>query len=562
MKESALIRWLLSFVSHVKVKVFTAVFLGIVSNLSVVAIPIIGLREVLSIAKGNHAQPMRALFLMLLCGVIRGVARYGEQYLNHDIAFNLLAVIREEIFASIRKLGPAKLVGKKSGDLVTAITSDVEALEVFFAHTISPILIAAGTTTVTVGYLYFYSPLLSLLLLAGQLLVGILIPVIGYRNSRALGDDYQRAFVSLNQNVIEDISSLQDIAQYSLEIEQVKKLNQAGQQLNSQYKRRLAQESELKIWSEIVLIATAVSIFIIGTQARLSVEVVLTGVILSLSSFGSVLALSGLGSALLTTLASGRRLFVLTKEQPEVDFSSSHEAKSDLETAHVVQVSFRYTEVQKDILSDVSLLIKKGDVIGIGGESGNGKSTLLKLLMRYWDPNSGEILFDQTNVSDLEEASLHQIEGVMEQTTFIFEDSIAKNIGLGKELATQEEIEIAAKKASIHEWILSLPEQYETKIGGNNRSISDGERQRLGLARLFLHDAPFLLLDEPTSNLDYLNEQAILFSLKEGMRNKTVLLISHRETTLEIADQRYQLADRQLTLEKNETEKMRLGQKC
>lgn len=546
MKEYTLIRWLLGFVRHVKGKVALAVFLGIMSNLSVVAIPVIGLEAVLNGFNGQAIQPMKVLLLMVGCGIIRGVARYGEQYLNHDIAFSLLAVIRQRIFATIRSLGPAKLIRKKSGDLVAAITTDVEALEVFFAHTISPVMIALGTTVLTVGYLWRYSWLLALILLFGQLIVGILIPVLGYRQSRNLGDDYQKAFVVLNQQVMEDAASLQDITQYAIEKEQLQKLEDAGKQLNKQYKGRLAQESLLRILSEIILLTTAVVIFIVGVSLSLSAETVLLGTVLSLSSFGSVLALSGLGSALLTTLASGHRLFALTTEQPEVSFSTSQETLSDFENSTLDSVSFSYDIEQAAILTDLSLEIEKGQVIGIGGQSGNGKSTLMKLLMRYWDPQTGQVLFDQTNLTQLQEASIHQIEGVMEQATFIFNDSVANNIGLGKKEASQNEIEAAAKQAALHDWILSLPDQYETKIGGSNRSISDGERQRIGLARLFLHDAPFLLLDEPTSNLDYLNEQAILQTLTNGLRNRTVLLISHRDTTLKIAHQRYELAQGKL----------------
>lgn len=490
---------------------------------------------------------MKALLLMVACGVVRGVTRYGEQYFNHDIAFHLLADIRQEIFATIRSLGPAKLLGKKSGDLVATITTDVEALEVFFAHTISPVLIATGTTIITAGYLWRYDVVLALILLLGQLIVGILIPIVGYRKSRALGDDYQIAFVEHNQNVMENTASLQDITQYSIEAEQLKKLDDTGKQLNRQYQRRLAQESMLKILSEIVLLTTVICIMVVGIQLKLSGATLLTGTVLSLSSFGSVLALSGLGSTLLTTLASGRRLFMFTTEQPDVDFSTSQKELSDFEKSVIDNVTFSYSDDQATILSDLSLSIEKGAVIGIGGRSGNGKSTLVKLVMRYWDPQFGKIMFDQTNIKAIQAESLHQIEGVMEQATFIFEDTVTNNIRLGKKQATQVEIETSAKQASLHEWILSLPEQYETKIGGNNRSISDGERQRVGLARLFIHDAPFLLLDELTSNLDYLNEQAILHSLTKGIEDKTVLVISHRDTTLEITDQRYELSDGKLS---------------
>lgn len=542
MKDIQLIRWLLSFVSNFRNKVILAVSLGILSNLAVIVIPLTGVHALLKLVQGDFSTLKFSFILMLVCGGIRGVARYCEQYLNHEIAFRLLAVIREEIFQALRKLGPARLSGKRSGDLVAAITTDVEALEVFFAHTISPVLIALGTTLVTISYLAFQNLTLALLLLAGQLLVGIAIPVIGYRQNRALGDDYQKAFVDLNQKVMEDVASLQDIAQYSLEKKKLQELAKAGKDLNQRYAKRLRQESSLKIWSEAVLLITAVCILFAGYQLQLIPEVVLTGTVLSLSSFGPVLALSGLGSSLLTVLASARRLSVLTAEEAKVTFEDSKETLEDFAENNIDNISFAYEPEQEGILQDLSLRIEKGDFVGIGGESGNGKSTLLKLLMRYWDPQTGEITFDQTNLKDIQETSIHQLEGVMEQTTFIFEDTIAHNIALGKKDATQEEIETAAQKASLHDWIMTLPEKYETRIGKLSRDVSDGERQRIGLARMFLHDAPFLLLDEPTSNLDYLNEQAILYSLRNVTEGKTVILVSHRGTTLAIADQCYELS--------------------
>lgn len=542
MKQSTTILWLLSFVKPLRGKMTLAISLGIISNLSVIAIPIIGAKELWLLFSGGEAKPQFALLLMVGCGVLRGVARYSEQYLNHDIAFRLLAYIREQIFSVLRELGPARLTGKRSGELITAITSDVEALEVFFAHTVSPTFIALGTTLITVSYLLSFNVMLGLILLIGQLLVGVAIPVIGYQRNRQVGDDYQKALSQLNQQVMENVESLQDIAQYNLAERRLQQLEKTGQQLNKEYKGRLKQSSLLQIMSEIVLIGTAVCLLIFGQQLNLSGEVVLISTVLSLSSFGSVLALSGLGNALLTTLASGRRLQALVQEQPIVTFDESTQEVTDFSEASLEDISFSYEHGQP-IVKELSLTVKQGSILGIGGESGSGKSTLLKLLMRYWDPQSGIIKINGVDLKAISESSLHQLEGVMEQTTFIFEDTIANNISLRKADISRQEIEQAAKQAALHEWILSLPEGYETVIGGQARSVSDGERQRFGLARLFVHDAPLLLLDEPTSNLDYLNEQEILQALSAESKGKTVVLISHRTTTLAIAEQ-------QLVLEK------------
>ncbi|TYU88598.1 ABC transporter ATP-binding protein [Listeria monocytogenes] len=538
MSEWTVIRWLLKFVKPLRGKMILAILLGIISNLSVILISLIGSYGILAVILAQPLNPYKWLFVMVGCGVLRGVARYLEQYLNHDIAFRLLAIIRERIFSTLRKLGPARLSGKKSGDLITAITSDVEALEVFFAHTISPVFIALGTTIATVGFLGMYDTGLALILLLGQILVGVVLPMISYKRNKKIGTAYQTEFVGLNQAVMENIASLQDIFQFKLGEARLANLTDRGEKLNKQYKKRLRQGSELQILGEWVLIGTATLILVLGSFWQLPLETILIGTVLSLSSFGSVLALNALGTALLSTFASGKRLYALTEEKPVVTFNGPLEL-TDFERAELNKVCFSHDGKQA-ILSELSLDLPKGKWLGIGGESGSGKSTLVKLLMRYWDPD-GEVNLNNQPLPKITESSLHQIEGVMEQSTFLFEDTIGNNIRLGKKAATLDEVKVAARKAAIDKWIETLPEGYDTKIGGQARNLSDGERQRIGLARLFLHDAPLLLLDEPTSNLDYINEQAILNTLRSEIQDKTVLVISHRKTTLDLAEEQWLL---------------------
>ncbi|EAD7000129.1 amino acid ABC transporter ATP-binding/permease protein [Listeria monocytogenes] len=538
MSEWTVIRWLLKFVKPLRGKMILAILLGIISNLSVILISLIGAYGILAVILAQPLNPYKWLFVMVGCGVLRGVARYLEQYLNHDIAFRLLAIIRERIFSTLRKLGPARLSGKKSGDLITAITSDVEALEVFFAHTISPVFIAFGTTIATVGFLGMYDTGLALILLLGQILVGVVLPMISYKRNKKIGTAYQTEFVGLNQAVMENIASLQDIFQFKLGEARLANLTDRGEKLNKQYQKRLRQGSELQILGEWVLIGTATLILVLGSFWQLPLETILIGTVLSLSSFGSVLALNALGTALLTTFASGKRLYALTEEKPVVTFNGQLEL-TDFERAELNKVCFSHDGKQA-ILSELSLDLPKGKWLGIGGESGSGKSTLVKLLMRYWDPD-GEVNLNNQPLPKITESSLHQLEGVMEQSTFLFEDTIGNNIRLGKKAATLDEVKVAARKAAIDKWIETLPEGYDTKIGGQARNLSDGERQRIGLARLFLHDAPLLLLDEPTSNLDYINEQAILNTLRSEIQDKTVLVISHRKTTLDLAEEQWLL---------------------
>ncbi|EHD1675717.1 ABC transporter ATP-binding protein [Listeria monocytogenes] len=538
MSEWTVVRWLLKFVKPLRGKMILAILLGIISNLSVILISLIGAYGILAVILAQPLNPYKWLFVMVGCGVLRGVARYLEQYLNHDIAFRLLAIIRERIFSTLRKLGPARLSGKKSGDLITAITSDVEALEVFFAHTISPVFIALGTTIATVGFLGMYDTGLALILLLGQILVGVVLPMISYKRNKKIGTAYQTEFVGLNQAVMENIASLQDIFQFKLGEARLANLTDRGEKLNKQYQKRLRQGSELQILGEWVLIGTATLILVLGSFWQLPLETILIGTVLSLSSFGSVLALNALGTALLTTFASGKRLYALTEEKPFVTFNGLLEL-SDFESAELNKVRFSHDGKQA-ILSGLSLDLPKGKWLGIGGESGSGKSTLVKMLMRYWDPD-GEVNLNNQPLPKITESSLHQMEGVMEQSTFLFEDTIGNNIRLGKKAATLDEVKEAARKAAIDKWIEILPEGYDTKIGGQARNLSDGERQRIGLARLFLHDAPLLLLDEPTSNLDYINEQAILNTLRSEIQDKTVLVISHRKTTLDLAEEQWLL---------------------
>lgn len=534
MSEWTLVGWLLKFVKPLRWKMILAILLGIISNLSVILISLVGVYGIIAVISNETLNPYKWLLVMVGCGVIRGLARYAEQYLNHDIAFRLLAIIRARIFATLRKLGPARLSGKKSGDLITAITTDVEALEVFFAHTISPVFIALGTTIVTVGFLGTYHIWLALILLLGQVFVGVILPMVSYKRNKKIGTAYQKELVILNQMVMENIASLQDIFQFNLGKERLAKLTNQGEKLNQQYQKRIHQGSDLQILSEWVLIGTATIILVLGSFWHLSVETVFIGTVLSLSSFGSVLALNALGTALLTTFASGKRLYALTEEIPVVSFDGSLEL-TDFESAKMDKVRFSH-EGKQPILNGLSFTLSKGKWLGIGGESGRGKSTLVKLLMRYWDPD-GQVKLNERALPEMTEASLLRLEGVMEQTTFLFEDTISNNIRLGKKDASLEEVKEASRKAAIDKWIETLPEGYVTVIGGQSRDLSDGERQRIGLARLFLHNAPLLLLDEPTSNLDYINEQAILNTLRSEVQGKTVLVISHRATTLELAEE-------------------------
>ena len=534
-KNTQVIGWLLSFVKPLKLKVTGAILLGMISNLSVVMITFFGTKEMLRLIDGNTSTVYRTFWLLILCGVIRGIARYMEQYLNHDIAFSLLADVRSTIFKVLRKLGPARLSGKNSGDMITAITTDVEALEVFFAHTVSPVFIALGTSVILISYFAHISIFLGLILLLGHLFIGIFVPVISYNQHEKTASDYQETFVNLNQAVMENVESIRDVNQFSLENERLADLANVGKNLNQEYQRKLGQSSSIQILSELGVLGTTLVMILVGNLLSLPASEIVLASVLTLSSFGGVLALSGLGNALLSTFASGKRLFSLVNEEQEVTFVETTTPKIELENLSVQDLSFSYEETP--IFDSFNLSLPKGKTLGIGGESGKGKSTLLKLMMRYWDPEKGQIKLNDVDLKEFSETELHEIESVMEQRTFIFADTIAQNMTLGKPDVPMTEIKKAAKQAQLSDWIESLPEQYETKIGGTFRSISDGERQRIGLARVFLHDGDLLLFDEPTSSLDYINEQNILKTIEKASEGKTTIIVSHRASTLKIADE-------------------------
>lgn len=547
--EGKLLSWLLHFVAPLKGRMLLAVLLGIISNLSVVAIPVIGFYQGWQLFNHQPVSLTATIWVLLALGILRGVTRYGEQYCNHDIAFRLLALLRQQIFHQLRKLGPARLVSIKSGDFITAVTSDVEALEVFFAHTVSPFFIFIGTTIATVGFLGSQAWQLGLLLLVALCMVGLVIPLWGYRRYQAVADHQHAFFTELNQQVTESIQSLATIQQFDLGAERLEKLTTAGEQLNDSYRKKLRQGTQLAVSGETVMMATAVLMFLLGVALNLAPQIVGLSVILTLSSFGPAFSMNGLGAALLTTFASGRRLYDLFQEEPQVVFPTQEPVTgvTTFTEAAFQQVTFRYPDGAKPILSNIDLTLSPGQTVGISGPSGIGKSTLIKLLMRYWDPERGNLLLNQRSLRRFTESSLHQTEGFFEQTTFLFEDTVANNIRLGKAAATMAEIQTAAQKAAIHEWISHLPQGYDTPIGGLARSLSDGERQRIGLARLFLQDAPLLLLDEPTSNLDYLNELAILETI-QNFEDKAILLVSHRDTTLAAADDIFTLEQGRLQL--------------
>ncbi len=485
----------------------------------------------------------RGIFLLLVClGVLRGVLHYFEQECNHYIAFKLLAIIRHQVFAALRRLCPAKLEGKDRGNLISLITSDIELLEVFYAHTVSPIAIAFLTSLIMVCWIGSFHPLCGVLALAGYSTVGILLPLWNGKRGAAAGMAYRQQFGRMNSFILDSLRGLQEILQYGRQKERLEELKRESGTLakeNAQLKRHEG-DSTAACGACISLFSFAM-LFLslwLNTRGSLNFSGMVLVTVSMMSSFGPVTALSNLSNNLNQTLACGERVLSILEETPQIEEIQGMEPVI-FSGAGCRDVEFSYGE--EKILNQVSLDIPKGCILGIHGRSGSGKSTLLKLFMRFWDVQAGSVQISGRDVRNINTSNLRQMESFVTQETVIFHDSIEANIAVGKPGATREEVIRAAKKASIHDFIQTLPKGYDTLVEELGDSLSGGEKQRIGIARAFLHDGPFLLLDEPTSNLDSLNEGIILKALKEEKEERTVLLVSHRQSTMNIADQVYEM---------------------
>ncbi|MGN0485100.1 MAG: amino acid ABC transporter ATP-binding/permease protein [Lachnospiraceae bacterium] len=487
-------------------------------------------------------SPKTLGMVLILLAVSRGILHYGEQYCNHFIAFKLLAIIRHKVFAVLRKLCPAKLEGRDKGNLISMITSDIELLEVFYAHTISPIVIAILTCGVMVCFIGYQDPMAGVIALLGYLVVGCVIPLWNGRKGAKEGMEFRESFGELNSFLLDSLRGLDETIQYDKGKERMVRMEERSQKLAQLQKKLNRQEAaQGSLTNFMILFFSFGMLFFMLWKYQAGVvtfENLLIATIAMMGSFGPVVALSNLSNNLNQTLASGERVLSLLEEEPQMEEVSGKEPVT-FEGAKAEQVTFAYED--ETILKDYSIALPKGKVVGIRGASGSGKSTFLKLLMRFWDVDSGKIFISQKDIRSINTADLRNMESYVTQETYLFHDSIANNIAVSKSGASREEIMEAAKKASIHAFILTLPNGYDTQVGELGDTLSGGEKQRIGLARAFLHDAPFLLLDEPTSNLDALNEGIILKSLKESCQDKTVVLVSHRQSTMNLADTTYEM---------------------
>ena len=542
--KAAIVASLITLVRPMLPIMFCAILMGVAGYFCATFITIFGGFAILGAAglPTPVATACTAFACMLVFALLRGVLRYAEQASNHFIAFKLLALIRDKVFGALRRLTPAKLEGRDRGDLISLITADIEQLEVFYAHTISPVCIAVLCSAGMVGFVAWYHPLPALVLLAGYLAVGVGIPVWAQRKGEAAGREYRAALADTNSYVLESLRGLKDTLQYQDTAARAEGITAHSEMLGEKQKAMKYREGLTVAITNTLILLTVLAVLGVSLNlyqsGKMGVEGVLVCTLSALSSFGPVVALANLGASLTQVFASADRVLDLLDEQP-VTADVTDGTDTAFAGAAAEHVNFAYAN--EEVLHDLSLTIPEKKIVGITGRSGSGKSTFLRLLMRFWDVNKGNIKISEENVKEIPTKTLRNTQSYVTQETELFHDSIANNIAIGKQGAAREEIIKAAQKASIYDMIMSLPNGYDTEVGELGDTLSGGEKQRIGIARAFLHDSPMLLLDEPTSNLDSLNEGIILKSLKEESKGRTVVLVSHRESTVGIADDVYHM---------------------
>ena len=510
-----------------------AVIMGIVGHLCASFITIFGGFAVLDLVGVNVPFSLTIIFISLaIFSVLRAALRYAEQACNHFIAFKLLALIRDKVFQALRKLCPAKLESKDKGDLISVITSDIELLEVFYAHTISPVLIWFFFTLIMTAFIASYHIWLGGLALIAYLTIGVIIPLIISKISGDDGMKFRSKSGALSGFVLDSLRGLSETIQYGQGQKRLAEMNKKTDELSADEERmKKIAGRNIAVTNTVILIFDFMMLFLsayLYQTNAIGFDGILICTLALFSSFGPAIALANLGSTLQNTFASGSRVLDILEEEPLVE-EIKDEKEVSFNGAKAENVTFAYKD--EIILDNLSADIPKNSVVGIVGRSGSGKSTLLKLFMRFWKVENGSVKLSDTDIEHINTANLRNMESFVTQETHLFHDSIKNNIRIAKLNATDEEIKAACQKASVHEFIMTLPQGYDTQVGELGDTLSGGERQRIGLARAFLHDAPFMLLDEPTSNLDSLNEAVILRSLHEERKTVNSYLIPNADGT-------------------------------
>lgn len=538
MSKISIVLKLIKLIKNLIPQMIMAILTGVAGFLCATFITVLGGYAILNIMNFDFALSIETLFLLMaIFAVLRGILRYGEQTFNHYIAFKILANVRDKVFLKLRSLCPAKLEGKDRGDLISLITSDVELLEVFYAHTISPVAIAFIMSIIMSLFIGSFHIFMGILSIIAYVTVGITVPAFVSKSGKDTGNIYRNESGELSSYVLESLRGTDEILQYGNLQNRISNIDKKTDELlKTDFKLKSLAGFGRGFTNSVILFFDFLMLilaFWLYTKGSIDFSGVLIPIIALMSSFGPVVALANLGSTLQQTFASGERILKLLDEKETI---SEVLGKEDIEFNGIEcnNVTFKYKE--EEILKDYGFSLEEKNILGIMGASGSGKSTLLKLIMRFYDVNSGEIKISDVNIKDINTSNLRDMEAYVTQETHLFKDSIKENVKIANLNATDEEIESACKKASIHDFIMSLPKGYDTPVAELGESLSGGEKQRLGIARAFVHNSKLLLLDEPTSNLDVLNEGVILNSLNKEREDKTVILVSHRKSTMSVAD--------------------------
>lgn len=515
---------------------FLAIIAGVIGNLAAIFIPAYSSYVIANIvSRADQINLNMSFILLIVLAISRGFLRYVEQLCNHFIAFKLLAIIRNKVFRALRRLAPAKLEGKEKGNLISLITSDIELLEVFYAHTISPIFIAFITSVIVVSILFTYSVKAAIFAMISYLIVGLFLPIFSSKSGKKEGLELRNEFADLNSYLLDSLRGMKEVIQYSYGEKRLDYIDETTVKLNRKQERIKVFEAQNRGFTTSIVALLGLIMFVIMKNemvAIFDINKLIVVTVLFMSSFGPVIALSSLSANLRSTFASGDRVLNILEEKPQV-LEVYDQNKTYFSDLKIEDITFSYND--EIILNDFNLSLENGEKLAIFGKSGSGKSTLLKLIMRFWDVDKGEIKISDRNIKQVNTKDLRDIENYMTQETYLFQGSILENIKIAKKDASLNEVIEACKKASIHDFICSLKDGYETNVGELGEKLSSGEKQRIGLARVFLHDARLYILDEPTSNLDALNEGIILNAISKE-ENKSMLIVSHRKSALNIAD--------------------------
>lgn len=526
--------------------ILVAIINGVLGFLSAMGVTVFGALGISKLLGENISMSYQLIVILIIsCGILRGVLRYFEQYFNHYIAFKLLAILRDKIFKALRKLCPAKLECKEKGSIISMITSDIETLEVFYAHTISPVCIACIVSTIVIIFEAVYVHCsFAILISLFYIIIGVVLPISTSKNLNEDGVNYRNSFSKFNGYFLDSIKGIKEIIQHNTSDKRVKVVNSYSNELLEETKnirkKTVNSSSRTDMFVAIaILSAVILGIYLVRCDI-ISIGKMVIGVVVIFNGFAPVIAISSLPGNLTQTFASGSRILDLLEESPVTE-NITNGVNIEFESLEIKHLNFGYND--KLVLEDINLSVKKGQIVGIVGKSGCGKSTLLKLLLRFWKKNSGEILYNDLDIEMINTNNLLDNVTMVSQTTYLFDTTIEENLKIAKLDATREEVIEACKKASIHDFITSLPEGYITKVGMLGERLSAGEKQRIGVARAFLSQAKLILLDEPTSNVDSMNEKIILDSLKKYKKDYAIILVSHRESTMSICDRVYKIED-------------------